>query len=153
MLIKLKINVYFGITFKINLDPQFATLFVIIGGRGNAHFQTSVDRRPSKIKISGFDADDKVFYNVTQIGASNVIIILKMQSDTFTYVFLSLFFQEAIIAQFRRFGEVIETMDTDISELESENSSLVIHYRTRKESEMAMLKRKTFGEQPLQLSW
>ena len=73
MLIKLKINVYFRITFKINLDPQFATLFVIIGGRGNAHFQTSVDRRPSKIKISGFDADDKVFYNVTQIGASNVI--------------------------------------------------------------------------------
>ena len=39
---------------------QFVILFVI-GGRGNAHFQTSVDRRPSKIKISGFDADDKVY--------------------------------------------------------------------------------------------
>ena len=30
------------------------------GGRGNVHFQTSVDRRPSKIKITGFDNDDKV---------------------------------------------------------------------------------------------
>ncbi len=44
-------------------------------------------------------------------------------------------------------------MDTDISEIESENPSLVIHYRTRKEAEMAMVKGKTFGEQPLQLSW
>ena len=44
-------------------------------------------------------------------------------------------------------------MDTDISEMESENLALVIHYRTRKEAEMAMLNGKTFGEQPLQLSW
>jgi hypothetical protein len=76
-----------------------------------------------------------------------------MRSDTFIHVFIPLFFQEAIISQFRNFGEVIETMDTDISEIESENPSLVIHYRTRKESEMAMLQGKTFGEQPLQLSW
>ena len=61
--------------------------------------------------------------------------------------------KEAIIAQFRRFGDVIETMDTEISETESEAPSLVIHYRTRKEAEMAMQKGKTFGEQPLQLSW
>ena len=63
------------------------------------------------------------------------------------------FMKEAIIAQFRRFGDVIETMDTEISEGEAAAPSLVIQFRTRKEAEMAMQNGKTFGEQPLQLSW
>ena len=89
------------------------------GGRGAAHFQTSVDRRPAKIKVGGFESDDK----------------------------------EAIIAQFRRFGDVVETFDEDLQEGESETASVVIHYRTRREAEIAMVQGKTFGEQPLQLGW
>ena len=62
-------------------------------------------------------------------------------------------FQEAIIAQFRQFGEILETVDTEIPEGESDNTSLVLHYKTRKEAEVAMINGKTFGEQPLKLEW
>merc|ERR1712136_626062 len=74
------------------------------GGRGNLHFLTSVDRRPSKIRIEGFDSDDK----------------------------------EAIIAQFRQFGEILETVDSETPEHENEIPSLVLHFKTRKEAELAM---------------
>ena len=42
------------------------TLIIIgfLGGRGSVHFQTSVDRRPSKIKVGGFDSDDKVLFTI-----------------------------------------------------------------------------------------
>ena len=62
-------------------------------------------------------------------------------------------FQEAIISQFRQFGEILETVDTEIHEGESDNASLVLHYKTRKEAEVAMINGKTFGEQPLKLEW
>ena len=68
-------------------------------------------------------------------------------------IIFSSIYQEAIIAQFRRFGEVLETLDSDKSEGETEAISLIIHYKTRKEAEIAMIQGKTFGEQPLQLSW
>ena len=61
--------------------------------------------------------------------------------------------QEAIIAQFRRFGEILETIDLEAAEEQSEMASIIIHFRTRREAEGAMLQGKTFGEQPLQLSW
>jgi len=89
------------------------------GGRGNLHFLTSVDRRPSKIRIEGFDSDDK----------------------------------EAIIAQFRQFGEILETVDSETPEHENEIPSLVLHFKTRKEAELAMINGKKFGEQPLKLEW
>ena len=114
------------------------------------HFQTSVDRRPSKIKITGFDNDDKVTLSFIDLSLSGIIlrITTKVLID-----FLLLIYQEAIIAQFRRFGEVLETLDSDQSEGETEAISLIIHYKTRKEAEIAMIQGKTFGEQPLQLSW
>ena len=114
------------------------------------HFQTSVDRRPSKIKITGFDNDDKVtliFINLSLWGIIDVLLYYN------TLIIFSSIYQEAIIAQFRRFGEVLETLDSDQSEGETEAISLIIHYKTRKEAEIAMIQGKTFGEQPLQLSW
>lgn len=39
---------------------SYYKIFFYLGGRGNLHFLTSVDRRPSKIRIEGFDSDDKV---------------------------------------------------------------------------------------------
>ena len=77
-------------------------------GRGGA---TTVDRRPSKLKISGFDADDK----------------------------------EAIIAHFKRFGEVIDTLDDE--------EDVIVHYKARRDAEMAMVGGKTFGEQHIQVAW
>ena len=41
-----------------------------------------------------------------------------------------------MIAQFRRFGEVVETIDIEVAEgEESDKTSVVIHYRTRREAE------------------
>lgn len=47
----------------------------------------------------------------------------------------------------------METIDAEASEEESETTSVIIHFRTRREAEIAMVQGKTFGEQPLQLSW
>ena len=120
------------------------------------HFQTSVDRRPSKIKITGFDNDDKVTLSFIDLSLSGIILRMAgacLKSPKVLIDFLPLIYQEAIIAQFRRFGEVLETLDSDQSEGETEAISLIIHYKTRKEAEIAMIQGKTFGEQPLQLSW
>merc|ERR1719394_207235 len=84
------------------------------GGRGGGTpggFATSVDRRPSKLKVGGFDSDDK----------------------------------EAVISHFKRFGEVLDTVELD--------ETVILHFKTRREAEMAMSGGKTFREQPLQLSW
>ena len=89
-------------------------------GRGSGlrgGFATSIDRRPSKVKIGGFDVDDK----------------------------------EAVIAHFKRFGEVIDALD---EEGEDEGPPcLIIHYKTRRDAETAMSSGKTFGEQPIEVNW
>ena len=61
--------------------------------------------------------------------------------------------KEAIIAQFRQFGEILETVDNETPENDNETPSLVLHFKTRKEAELAMINGKTFGEQPLKLEW
>ena len=61
--------------------------------------------------------------------------------------------KEAIIAQFRQFGEILETVDSETPEHENVIPSLVLHFKTRKEAELAMINGKKFGEQPLKLEW
>ena len=58
-----------------------------------------------------------------------------------------------MLSEESKFGEILETVDTEIPEGESDNTSLVLHYKTRKEAEVAMINGKTFGEQPLKLEW
>ena len=88
---------------------------VFSGGRGGGPpgtaFATSFDRRPSKLKVGGFDTDDK----------------------------------EAVISHFKRFGEVVDTVELD--------EAVIFNFKTRREAEMAMSGGKTFGEQPLQVAW
>jgi septum formation topological specificity factor MinE len=86
------------------------------GARGGAFVltgPTSVDRRPTKILVSGFELEEK----------------------------------ESLLAHMTKFGEVLDHMDDEAT------PSMVVHYKNRREAEVAMVKAKAYGDRLLQLSW
>lgn len=104
-------------------------------GRGLYVMQgTSVDRRPTKVLVSGYETEEKDEV-VEQFQVKLMIQDLNIVHSYLLYIFL------------QKYGEIVDMIEDDST------PSICFNYKNRREAEQAMANGKAFGDRILTLSW